>query len=893
MGASVVSPDLSKARIKKDAFRDGLEKFRQRCSSLMYLSLQWKDLDDHYNAVHEALERKSEELRLREGSLREIYLDVVAKQEEFRLMEQMIDDRCKELDLQAADLGEKHRLAIQEKGREIERVIESRLENIEAKEKNFESKSLLVHRLIDERFKVVEGKEKQLVTREKEVIRQSEQLEQKYLGLEVERANLNERLREVNLREVRHEERVREFELEFLEFDLDSDTLSMKLKEAESKNEQADLVLRDLDLRSKELEVRSGELESERKRFDLDSYNLHEQLKAVELMELKEKQVNDKAKELELKNKNLDARIEELELDRRLFNSDRCKLDEQHREFEAEKIKFESQRKKFEVLVGEVVSLNEENNKSDRELELGKKQLETFPFLLVIFLPLLQFWLKRARQLADQRKDAAVVGEGLKLQGRHNEVDKVHGSSRISTSSSMSVLVNCSVAEKTDVPSVPTACSDICFQSLGFEPDQQLSLSIHQDHLPKGTLIEDIRSTSPKAGHTELQNSLDIYGEGLRSLLRGDVEDKLVQNHVSTMLKSLSNPEDRVLCLIQCLHSCTSVNDGSSSVLGTLVKGSILLLKELKTLTFNLDPQLHERAKQFSKIYESCLKTSENNFMGVICFLQFLDVYEVPHDADEIISLLDHSFWRKELPESCNLLGLQGFIPDFLRSLIKKNQMVNAVKYIYAMELESNFSVASIMKDSEADILLKLQNCPLSVQVSLARFKQRRILDIIVDNICVLGLLQIQALDMKINAAREAIQFISRSTVGSLGLTKEFEEYIKNAEKQKLMLDLEYKEAKPGVGSKRAVSECSQPLVEGSVANRRSTMVTSSASSTWERNSTVNSQQPWKKRKLDRNFVPPPLPNNRPMKPWYRHDFMGPYARNFMGPYARNFMGPY
>ncbi|KAK4751142.1 hypothetical protein SAY87_004624 [Trapa incisa] len=770
MGASVVSPDLSKARIKKDAFRDGLEKFHQRCSSL----------------------------------------------------------------------------------------IESRLENIEAKEKNFESKSLLVHRLIDERFKVVEGKEKQLVTREKEVIRQSEQLEQKYLGLEVERANLNERLREVNLREVRHEERVREFELEFLEFDLDSDTLSMKLKEAESKNEQADLVLRDLDLRSKELEVRSGELESERKRFDLDSYNLHEQLKAVEL---KEKQVNDKAKELELKNKNLDARIEELELDRRLFNSDRCKLDEQHREFEAEKIKFESQRKKFEVLVGEVVSLNEENNKSDRELELGKKQLETFPFLLVIFLPLLQFWLKRARQLADQRKDAAVVGEGLKLQGRHNEVDKVHGSSRISSSSSMSVLVNCSVAEKTDVPSVPTACSDICFQSLGFEPDQQLSLSIHQDHLPKGTLIEDIRSTSPKAGHTELQNSLDIYGEGLRSLLRGDVEDKLVQNHVSTMLKSLSNPEDRVLCLIQGIHSCTSVNDGSSSVLGTLVKGSILLLKELKTLTFNLDPQLHERAKQFSNIYESCLKTSENNFMGVICFLQFLDVYEVPHDADEIISLLDHSFWRKELPESCNLLGLQGFIPDFLRSLIKKNQMVNAVKYIYAMELESNFSVASILKDSEANILLKLQNCPLSVQI--------------------------QALDMKINAAREAIQFISRSTVGSLGLTKEFEEYIKNAEKQKLMLDLEYKEAKPGVRSKRAVSECSQPLVEGSVANRRSTMVTSSVSSTWERNSTVNSQQPWKKRKLDRNFVPPPLPNNRPMKPWYRHDFMGPYSRNFMGPYSR------
>lgn len=273
-------------------------------------------------------------------------------------------------------------------------------------------------------------------------------------------------------------------------------------------------------------------------------------------------------------------------------------------------------------------------------------------------------------------------------------------------------------------------------------------------------MIEDVRSTSPKAGHNELLNSsVDMDGEGLRSLFRGNVEDTLVKNNVAILLKSSSKPADLVFYVIQGLHSSISGKDGSSSELGILVKGPILLLKELKSFSFILDPQLHARATKFSRIYKSSLKAAKNNYMGVICLLQFLDVYKVPHNADEVISLLDPSIWCKEVPHSCKRLGLQDFIPseylpryhfpetlgskfgfsslfpplffsvflnwlDFIKSLIQKNQRINALKYIHAMELESTFVVAAILKnhlahwEKKADGLLKGQNVTLPIQVA-------------------------------------------------------------------------------------------------------------------------------------------------------------------------------
>ncbi|KAK4768362.1 hypothetical protein SAY87_003503 [Trapa incisa] len=1271
----VISADLGKASLKKEAFRDGLEQFHARCSSLLYLSLQWKDLDDHYNGVHEALERKSEELRLRERSLGEIYLDVVAKQEGFLIMEEMIEDRCKELDLQADGLVEKHRLAIEEKGREIEKVIERRLENLEAKEKSFELKNLLVQKLIDERFKVIEEKERQFARIEKEVRRQSEQLEEKSRGLEAERANLRERVCEVKLREERHEE---------------------KLKEVELMNEKADAKLRDLDLKSKELEVRSRELESERKRFDLDCENLHEQLKAVELkekqvedgakelglknkkldekiddleldmrlletkrlrlddrlgeleadkrkfeserkrfdldcenlheqlkaVELKEKQVEDRAKELGLKNKKLDEKIDDLELDMRLLEANRLRLDDRLGELEADKRKFESEKKKFDIRVGEVVSLDEETNKRARDLELRKKQLEVgleelelnrgifeaeryklnerqaeiesnkivfdsdrekfdeslreldmktkqlerqceelksirkgfeeqeeklklsekkmeecskdfelklkqweekflgiqnsrvrgcvavdgknlqvllnecgkndlekmgdevlfflkisedparvvldgmqgfFPphlkhgevefkgrivrancillleqllkispdikqevkseatklsfdwmtklkpdhehsfhilgFLLLVanfklrqafddnellnYAKVIAHWrqvpelcrligfkdeipgfiqdllarkkhlaairfastfdllsdfppdpimvefmeisrgafkttfhdknsslkaqsqatkkrindlrsairciedhklklgyhpenIRQAiasleQQLADRRKEVAVVGEGLNFQGGQDENDTAHGSLWISPPSSTPVSVNCSVAEKAAaiassdmslqqkqtimhsltatsqqaVPSAPVD-SDNYFQSLGLESNQQLCLSTHQDHLPKGNSIEDVISTLQKDGNTEPQKSPSMDGESLISLLRGDAE-KLVHN-ASTIFKSSSKPEDLVLYVFEDIRP--------SPDMGILLNGSISLLKELKTVSFNLDPQLHARAKEISKIYESWLRTAKNNLMGVICLLQFLDAYKVPHDADDVISLLDPSIWQKEVLDSCELLGLQRFIPDFLGSLCQKNQKINAVKYIHAMELESTFPVDAILKnhlahwENKADILLKKQNGTL--------------------------LAQIKALDMKIKAAKEMIECISISKLPSAELMKDVGEFIKNAEKQRseILLNLDSNETKPLVGSKRTAPECSQPQVE-------------------EPSSTVASVTKYsnlkKKRQTkflatsDPSFVPPPPP--RPLKKPRLHNKM---LDSFKGPYCRD-----
>lgn len=99
-----------------------------------------------------------------------------------------------------------------------------------------------------------------------------------------------------------------------------------------------------------------------------------------------------------------------------------------------------------------------------------------------------------------------MVGDGVKLQGVHDENDMVHDSPRISPApSSLPLSANCSVAERAAaiassdtplqqkqnmkhsqpdisqqaVPSAP-ADSDNCFQSLILESDQQVCLQTHQ-----------------------------------------------------------------------------------------------------------------------------------------------------------------------------------------------------------------------------------------------------------------------------------------------------------------------------------------------------------------------------------------------------------------------------
>lgn len=135
------------------------------------------------------------------------------------------------------------------------------------------------------------------------------------------------------------------------------------------------------------------------------------------------------------------------------------------------------------------------------------------------------------------------------------------------------------------------------------------------------------------------------------------MEDKLVHSKVVNLLESSSKPADLVFYALQDLHS-------SSSEIDAPVKGSILLLKELKRFSYTLNPHLHAKATKFTMVYKSSLKTVKNNYMGLIFLLQILDAYKVPHDVDEVTSLLDPSIWRREVPDSCKHLGLQDFIPS-------------------------------------------------------------------------------------------------------------------------------------------------------------------------------------------------------------------------------------
>ncbi|PKI78201.1 hypothetical protein CRG98_001372 [Punica granatum] len=489
------------------------------------------------------------------------------------------------------------------------------------------------------------------------------------------------------------------------------------------------------------------------------------------------------------------------------------------------------------------------------------------------------------KQLADRIKAAATVGNRTKLQ----ESNDMRGSPRICSPvpSTVPVTANCSMAEKAVVIVAPDTlmrrqrsmeqsqpdksqqapqsilADNNQVQPMDAESEQLVGLPTHQDHLSKEDAPLDARSTTPKNAQSEHQHSpVDVGAEVLRQLLTGDMQDKLVQQKIVHLLKSSSEPADLAFDVIQGPHSSGSGKDESSSELGIPVKRSILLLKELKGFSYKVNPQLNQKARKFAMIYKSNLKKTKDNHIGVIFLLQFLDAFKVLLDANEVTCLLDPSVWCKEVPDSCQRHGLQDFIPNFIEGLIKKNQRLNAVKYIHAMELESRFPVVAILKDhlahweNKGDELLRGQTVTIPVQN--------------------------KAFDVRVAAAKDAIKCISLCKLESMYPSKELEEYIEslNKQKERMRKSEESEAAKPLAGTKRKSDYCDG---ERHTTEQASSTVASSISGS---NTTIKSQPRWQKKRktkfigeLDPDFVPPPPRKFYPKKQRFHGIASGPFVK--------------
>lgn len=151
-------------------------------------------------------------------------------------------------------------------------------------------------------------------------------------------------------------------------------------------------------------------------------------------------------------------------------------------------------------------------------------------------------------------------------------------------------------------------------------------------------------------------------GTILGKILSREVEYELVRDEISALLQSSSDPASLVL---DTLKYTDPSNSREFIRLGIPIKHCILLLDHLKRFSPIINPQLSQEAKQFCTSWKLKLKAGKDDHMETICFLQFLAAFKLAPlvSVNEVLNLLDPSKWAKQVPDSCESLGLAEFLP--------------------------------------------------------------------------------------------------------------------------------------------------------------------------------------------------------------------------------------
>lgn len=320
-----MSSELEFSELRKQSIRQTLDQLHDRASSILMLTLRLKEIEEHFEPAHNAVEDRANELlviqvsveqNLEEVKKREKELEVVresvnarlaeivAREKEFessqrkeieenRIMIEWVDKSRGELEVISDSIERKLRelkdvekkfelfdITIQEKAYEIrvfDREVNERLAGIEVKEKECEHF-----------FSALKVKEKQVEERSKELALKDEHFSRQCIELQLKEGNLGKQDTELKLKVEKTEERFR--------------VLELKEKQIQTRCEEMELENKKLVERCEELALKEKQLESRRRELQLEDMEF---AKRVKQFELKERELEESVKKFYLKEKQL------------------------------------------------------------------------------------------------------------------------------------------------------------------------------------------------------------------------------------------------------------------------------------------------------------------------------------------------------------------------------------------------------------------------------------------------------------------------------------------------------------------------------------------------------------------------------------------------------------
>ncbi|XP_013610577.1 PREDICTED: FRIGIDA-like protein 5 [Brassica oleracea var. oleracea] len=219
---------------------------------------------------------------------------------------------------------------------------------------------------------------------------------------------------------------------------------------------------------------------------------------------------------------------------------------------------------------------------------------------------------------------------------------------------------------------------------------------------PSGDKIGESGDASPTHPLSTEAKPNNLCGSISADMLRELLEKKPLERELSNAFRCTSNPEKLVIDTSMSL--CPTNLEGSYQFKLLITSDSCnLLLDQLKKLPVQIGHPVKGDAKKLAVYWREKITKNKSDELEVVCFLKFLGIYGIVSEfkTSDLLTLLDTSYWHTACPDLCQFLGLDNAITGFIQDLITTGHRLKAVNYIYSFGMLHKFHpVSAIINDS-------------------------------------------------------------------------------------------------------------------------------------------------------------------------------------------------
>ncbi|KAL5566208.1 hypothetical protein UlMin_029372 [Ulmus minor] len=387
--------DLNVSQVKQDVLSKTFDSLHSQATGVLLLTLQWKDLESHFNLIRKSLQEKLEEILERDNGVRakenrleakelELNSEIESEAKKLDEMERLIEERSNEVELKLEKLDA------------IDRVNVELLKDLKRNRQEFDSLEVLIRekqrelddtvkknenqkeRDFDRIGKAIREREEKLEVLERSIKEMSEEIESKERKLELLRGALKKY--EDDVGSLEHQNRLvgislegckRELELKEEKLRVCRRSIDESNKEINQSKEKLDFILHSIATCSSEMELKQKRLDLVLKEVESKEDNLVLLKKSVEQcareFEVKEGKFKVMVEELESKRRSVTSKIEELDLISKKVGE--CieedlgllqrKVEESSRELEIKESEFNKRVFEFELSQKEIESMSQ------------------------------------------------------------------------------------------------------------------------------------------------------------------------------------------------------------------------------------------------------------------------------------------------------------------------------------------------------------------------------------------------------------------------------------------------------------------------------------------------------------------------------------------------------